>query len=97
MLAVFEVGARYQMYHALALLACAWAIAKWPGALVSAAVWLFISGTPLFSGSLYMLSLSGLRWLGAITPLAALRSLQAGSAWRRQQSSRRTRRSAINA
>jgi hypothetical protein len=44
MLAVFEVGARYQMYHALALLACAWAIAKWPGALVSAAGWLFHLG-----------------------------------------------------
>ncbi|HEV7394117.1 MAG TPA: DUF423 domain-containing protein [Burkholderiales bacterium] len=34
--------------------------------------WLFISGTPLFSGSLYMLSLSGLRWLGAITPLGGV-------------------------
>ncbi|MGZ5092983.1 MAG: DUF423 domain-containing protein [Burkholderiales bacterium] len=72
MLAVFEVGARYQMYHALALLACAWALTKWPGTLVSAAGWLFISGTLLFSGSLYLLSLTGLRWLGAITPLGGV-------------------------
>jgi uncharacterized membrane protein YgdD (TMEM256/DUF423 family) len=72
MLAVFEVGARYQMYHALALIACAWALTKWPGALVSAAGWLFISGTLLFSGSLYVLSLTGPRWLGAITPLGGV-------------------------
>jgi uncharacterized membrane protein YgdD (TMEM256/DUF423 family) len=72
MLAVFEVGARYQMYHALALLACAWAVTKWPGTLVSAAGWLFILGTLLFSGSLYVLSLTGLRWLGAITPLGGI-------------------------
>jgi uncharacterized membrane protein YgdD (TMEM256/DUF423 family) len=72
MLAVFEVGARYQMYHALALLACAWALTKWPGTLVNAAGWFFILGTLLFSGSLYMLSLTGLRWVGAITPLGGV-------------------------
>lgn len=72
MLAVFETGARYQMYHALALLACAWAVARWPGALTSAAGWLFVAGTVVFSGSLYALALSGVRWLGAITPLGGL-------------------------
>jgi uncharacterized membrane protein YgdD (TMEM256/DUF423 family) len=72
MLAVFEVAVRYQMYHALALIACAWAITKWPGQLVSISGWLFICGTLLFSGSLYALSLSGVRWLGAITPLGGI-------------------------
>jgi uncharacterized membrane protein YgdD (TMEM256/DUF423 family) len=72
MLAVFEVAARYQMYHALALIACAWAITRWPGTLTVASGWLFVAGTVVFSGSLYLLSLTGLRWLGAITPLGGL-------------------------
>ena len=72
MLAVFEVGVRYQMYHALALLACAWAVSRWPGALTIWSGWLFVAGTVVFSGSLYALSLSGVRWLGAITPLGGL-------------------------
>jgi uncharacterized membrane protein YgdD (TMEM256/DUF423 family) len=69
LLAVFETAARYQMYHALALLAVAWAASRWPGALPQCAGWLFVAGTVLFSGSLYLLALSGVRWLGAITPL----------------------------
>ena len=69
LLAVFETAARYQMYHALALLAVAWVAARWPGALPQWAGWLFAAGTVLFSGSLYALALSGVRWLGAITPL----------------------------
>jgi uncharacterized membrane protein YgdD (TMEM256/DUF423 family) len=69
LLAVFETAARYQMYHALALLAVAWAAARWPGPLPQWAGWLFVVGTVLFSGSLYALALSGTRWLGAITPL----------------------------
>jgi uncharacterized membrane protein YgdD (TMEM256/DUF423 family) len=69
LLAVFETGVRYQMYHALALLAAAWACAKWPGAAASAGGWLFVAGTLLFSGSLYALSLGGPRWLGPVTPL----------------------------
>jgi uncharacterized membrane protein YgdD (TMEM256/DUF423 family) len=72
MLAVFEVGARYQMYHALALIACAWAVTKWPGTLTAAAGWLFVCGTVVFSGTLYALALTGVRWLGAITPLGGL-------------------------
>jgi len=72
LLATFEVGVRYQMYHALALLAAGWASTRWPGALVSASGWLFVAGTLLFSGSLYALSLSGLRWLGAITPVGGM-------------------------
>jgi uncharacterized membrane protein YgdD (TMEM256/DUF423 family) len=72
MLAVFETGARYQMYHALALLAAAWAADRWPGPWPARAGWLFLAGTVLFSGSLYALALSGLRWLGAITPLGGV-------------------------
>ena len=71
-LAVFEVGVRYQMYHAFALIAAAWAWSRWPGTLAVAGGWLFVAGTFLFSGSLYALSLTGVRWLGAITPLGGL-------------------------
>ena len=87
MLATFEVGVRYQMYHALALLGVAWAITKWPGTAALAAGWLFVAGTLIFSGSLYLLALSGLRWLGAITPVGGLAFLAgwlclAWSAWK---------------
>ncbi|HEU4628409.1 MAG TPA: DUF423 domain-containing protein [Gemmatimonadaceae bacterium] len=71
-LATFETGARYQMYHALALLAVAWAAQQWPGVLPRTAGWLFVVGTVLFSGSLYTLVLSGQRWLGAVTPLGGV-------------------------
>lgn len=69
MLNAFEVGVRYQMYHALALLAVAWALSRWPRAEITVAGWLFIAGTIIFSGSLYLLSLTGVRWIGAITPI----------------------------
>ena len=72
LLAIFETGARYQMYHALALLLTAWAATRWPGSLTLTAGWLFVAGTLIFSGSLYALSLSGARWLGAITPLGGV-------------------------
>jgi len=67
-LAVFETGARYQMYHALALVAVALVIDRGGGKLVRLAGWLFAGGTLLFSGSLYALALSGIRGLGAVTP-----------------------------
>jgi len=72
LLAVFETGARYQMYHALGLMAVAWAVTRWPGALPQWAGWLFVGGTVLFSGSLYALALSGVRALGAVTPLGGV-------------------------
>jgi uncharacterized membrane protein YgdD (TMEM256/DUF423 family) len=72
LLAVFETGARYQMYHAFALLAAAWAATRWPGRRVRAAGWLFAVGTLLFSGSLYLLVLTGVRSLGAVTPFGGL-------------------------
>ncbi|HZY05105.1 MAG TPA: DUF423 domain-containing protein [Anaeromyxobacteraceae bacterium] len=72
LLAAFETGARYQMFHALGLVAVAWAAGRFPGALVGAAGWLLVAGTVLFSGSLYLLALTGTRWLGAVTPLGGL-------------------------
>jgi uncharacterized membrane protein YgdD (TMEM256/DUF423 family) len=73
LLANFETGVRYQMYHALAVLAVAWAITRWPDSgLPAAAGWLFVAGTVFFSGSLYVLALTGVRWLGAITPLGGV-------------------------
>ena len=70
MLTNFETGARYQMYHALALLAVAWAVNRWPASgLPAIAGWLFVAGVGLFSGSLYLMAFTGQRWLGAVTPL----------------------------
>lgn len=72
LLQVFETGARYQMYHALGLLAVAWAVGRAEGAGPRRAGWLFVLGTLLFSGSLYLLALTGVRALGAITPLGGI-------------------------
>ena len=72
MLATFETGVRYHMYHALALLGVAWACTRWPGTWTNAAGWLFVAGIVVFSGTLYALALTGTRWLGAITPLGGL-------------------------
>lgn len=72
MLEIFEVGVRYQMYHAFALLATAWAASRWPGPHAAMAGWLFVAGIVIFSGSLYVLSLTEVRWLGAVTPLGGL-------------------------
>ena len=72
MLAVFETGVRYQMYHALAILIVALAAARLDGWLIRAAGWLFTGGIVLFSGSLYALALSGVTILGAVTPIGGL-------------------------
>ena len=72
LLAVFETAARYQMYHALALIAVAWATTRWDASPVRTAGWLFVAGTILFSGSLYLLALTGVRGLGAVTPFGGL-------------------------
>jgi uncharacterized membrane protein YgdD (TMEM256/DUF423 family) len=69
LLATFEIGVRYQMYHALGLLAVGLALSRWPSTTTVLAGWLFIAGTLVFSGSLYVLALTGVRWLGAITPV----------------------------
>jgi uncharacterized membrane protein YgdD (TMEM256/DUF423 family) len=75
LLEVFETGARYQMYHALALFAVAWIASRLPAGGAGAATlsgWLFVAGTVLFSGSLYAMALTGIRGLGAITPLGGV-------------------------
>lgn len=72
LLDIFEVGVRYQMYHAFGLIAVAWAISRWPGVSFTSAGWCFVVGTVLFSGSLYVLSLTGQRWMGAVTPLGGV-------------------------
>ncbi len=71
---IFETGARYQMYHALALLAVALLLSRTEvaQALLTTAGFAFIAGVVIFSGSLYALSLSGIKWLGAITPLGGV-------------------------
>jgi len=75
MLAVFETGVRYHMYHALALLLTA-ALATRDmahgGKAIVAAGWLFVAGIVLFSGSLYLLAVTGVTMLGAITPIGGV-------------------------
>jgi uncharacterized membrane protein YgdD (TMEM256/DUF423 family) len=72
MLAVFETGVRYHMYHALAIIATALVMGRGAGRLATAAGWLFTAGIVLFSGSLYALALSGMTVLGAITPVGGV-------------------------
>lgn len=69
MLSVFEVGVRYQMYHAFAMIVTAWLQTQWPSMINIISGWLFILGVILFSGSLYILSVGGITWLGVFTPL----------------------------
>ena len=69
----FETGIRYQMYHTLALLVVALLIKQSPNvSLLTAAGWCFSVGTVLFSGSLYGLSLGGIKALGPVTPLGGV-------------------------
>ena len=71
-LAAFETGARYHMYHALALLAVAWLAQHASTSLTQAAGWAFVAGMILFSGSLYYLGLTGSRALVLVTPVGGL-------------------------
>ncbi|MEM7244695.1 MAG: DUF423 domain-containing protein [Acidobacteriota bacterium] len=72
LLEAFQTGVQYQLVHAVALLAVAWLTTVAPGRASHAAGWLFLVGIVLFSGSLQALALSGVRVLGAITPLGGL-------------------------
>jgi uncharacterized membrane protein YgdD (TMEM256/DUF423 family) len=72
LLDIFETGVRYQMYHALALLAVALLAGRSESTMLGWSGWLFVAGTVVFSGSLYILSLTGIRWLGAITPIGGV-------------------------
>lgn len=71
-LVTFETAVRYQMYHALALLFVAWAVGVSVAPQITWAGYLFMAGTLVFSGSLYLLVLTDTAWLGAITPLGGL-------------------------
>ena len=77
-LEVFETAARYQMYHALALLALAFLSEKLDPKMINKAGYCFMAGIVLFSGSLYLISTAGLiglssiKWLGPITPIGGL-------------------------
>ena len=87
MLAVFETAVRYQMYHVFALCAAAWAWARWHTRIFAVAGLMFIAGIAIFSGSLYLLALTGTRWLGAVTPFGGVAFLAgwlclAVGAWR---------------
>jgi uncharacterized membrane protein YgdD (TMEM256/DUF423 family) len=72
LLAVFETGVRWQAVHALAILAAGLFCGRGTGRLASAAGWLFVLGTVIFSGSLYVLALSGVRVWGAVTPVGGV-------------------------
>lgn len=72
-LSIFETAVQYHFYHSFALLMVGIiAITQPQTALLKSSGWLFIVGIVIFSGSLYLLSLTGLRWLGAVTPLGGL-------------------------
>ena len=72
MLAVFETGVRYHMYHALALLLTAAMAQRLDSRAIVAAGWSFVAGIVLFSGSLYLLAVTGVTILGAITPIGGV-------------------------
>ncbi|MDP6152605.1 MAG: DUF423 domain-containing protein [Phycisphaeraceae bacterium] len=72
LLETFDTGVRYHMYHALALIGVAWACEHFGGKLPVAAGWLFVIGIIVFAGSLYLLAITGARWLGMITPIGGV-------------------------
>ena len=88
LMGTYQTAVQYQFYHALALVAVAFAISRWPGGkLPVIAGWLFVAGILLFSGSLYLLVMTNTSWLGAITPLGGVAFivgwlLLAFTAWR---------------
>ena len=72
LLAVWETASRYHLAHALALLAVAWVASRADRFAVRLAGWAFTVGIVVFSGSLYAMTLTGMRWLGAVTPIGGL-------------------------
>ena len=71
----WHTGAQYHVYHALALFAVAWAQSVGAGGrALTVSGWAMLLGIVLFSGSLYVMALTGMRWLGAVTPIG-------GTAW----------------
>ena len=88
MATVWQTAAQYHGWHALALVAAGLLLLHRPDAgAIAAAAWLFAAGVVLFSGSLYLLALTGARWLGAVTPFGGFAFLAgwaafAWGAWR---------------
>ncbi|PAU94522.1 hypothetical protein CK503_06925 [Aliifodinibius salipaludis] len=73
MLDIFETGVKYHFYHAIGLLAVGLVAQLMPNSsLLQWSGWLMLAGIIIFSGSLYILSISGIRWMGAITPIGGL-------------------------
>lgn len=73
LLSVFEIGVRYQMYHAIAMLAVAVAApGLWRSSWTARGCWAWVVGIVVFSGSLYLLTVTGMRWFGAITPIGGV-------------------------
>jgi uncharacterized membrane protein YgdD (TMEM256/DUF423 family) len=72
MLDIWETAAKYQMYHAVALFGASWLIGQTGSSWATAGAASFVGGVLIFSGTLYILALTGVRWLGAITPIGGL-------------------------
>ncbi len=68
----FETAVRYQMFHSVGIFICALLMANFPKLELQTAGYSFAVGILIFSGSLYILSLTGIKWLGAITPLGGV-------------------------
>jgi len=72
LLAVFETGARYHLIHGVAVLAVAVLLSTWPGRVGRLGGWFLVAGTAVFSGSLYVLAISGVTVWGAVAPVGGL-------------------------
>lgn len=73
MMAAYQTGVQYHFYHTLTLLVVALLLLQFPDSpLIKWSGWLLIFGIVLFSGSLYLMALTGVKWLGAITPIGGL-------------------------
>jgi uncharacterized membrane protein YgdD (TMEM256/DUF423 family) len=77
MLAVYQTAVQYHFWHALGLFALGLLMLQWDAPVLNLAGWLLLAGLILFCGSLYLLALTGARWLGAITPLGGVLSIVA--------------------
>jgi len=73
LLANYQTGVSYMFYHTLALFIVVLALTRWPGSSQAVwAGWLFLIGIVFFSGSLFLMAFTGMRWLGAITPIGGV-------------------------
>ena len=73
LMAIFQTGVQYHFYHALALLLVGILMLQFPQlTLLKFSGWLLVAGMVIFSGSLYVMALTGIKWLGAITPIGGM-------------------------